>query len=169
MKYALLLLAGVLLAGSARADVVYDFTAMLGSSTGVVSASFTLTLPVPLAGTGATGDTPDQTFSPGANLVCNLCEYIDFYSNAVGHGFTVIPSDAFGYKFVGGQEDYIYFAPGDVTTNGVYFGIIVPGTLTVSGVASTTVPEPSSFELLALTLTGLALRSLRRRKTAALD
>ncbi len=61
------------------------------------------------------------------------------------------------------------FAPGDVTTDGIYETYIYtgePATLTVSGVEIST-PEPSSFALLAVGFTGLALGSLRRRQTAA--
>jgi hypothetical protein len=57
-KFALLLLAGLLMAGSVSADILYQFTGTCTDfSTGVIMGpvSFSLTMPSPFAGTGATG------------------------------------------------------------------------------------------------------------------
>lgn len=168
-RYVLFLLGTLLMAGSAFADIMtYQFSGTVkGFNNQILGPyTFSLTLPNALTGTGAVGNAPDEQFFPGPELVCNACSYISFYSDAVAHGFTGAPSDAFGYGFAtGGSEVFFYFAPGAVTTNGVYSNNLLIGQNDATLTVSSAVPEPSVLLLLmpvALTLTRLRGRKPRR-------
>lgn len=142
-----------------HANVVYDF-----SGTGVPNqvATFTLTVPNYITATGTTGLTPDASFVPGPQLVCNVCTRIDFYVDAVSRGFVSVPSNTVGYGVTNGQfftSYFFYFAPQSFTVNGTYTDVLGngfpnQGTLIVSG---TPVPEPGTFGLFSLAVTGLGL------------
>ena len=164
-------LAGIfvmLLAGFAQASVIYGFSGTYIDNTSgdlIGPVSFTLTLPTPIPNTGTTGFTPDDTYTPGGQLVCDVCDHVSFYYDGVSRGFTATPSNVVGYGVTDGEYVF-YFDPSSFTTDGVYtdvIGLWFPnqGTLTVSG--ASTVPEPSGLLLLGtgvLSLAGAVRRKL---------
>lgn len=157
-------LAVMILAGSAEAAYVYDFTGTYRdfNTNELKDAAFTLSLGSALAGTGAVGFTPDMSFLPGPELVCAGCSKVEYFYDAVAHGFTGTPSDVIGWGD-GGATYFFYFAVGAVTTPGVHDSIILDGlhdgTLKVS---VRQVPEPPTMLLLLSALTALG-RSIRNR------
>jgi hypothetical protein len=148
----------LLSAFAAHASVVYSFTGTYTDYfTGLSApASFTAASPTFVVSTGATGSTPDAGFVPGPEMVCDGCVKIDFFVDAVAHGWTTMPSNAVGYVTPEGIGYLFYFATNSFTVDGVYptiFGRLNKGTLTVSEVA---VPEPGSMVLLGTGIIGLA-------------
>lgn len=143
----------VFLGAFAQASVVYSFTGTYGGP----PVSFTLTVPSAVLA--------DASFVPGPQLVCDACDQINFFVDAVAHGFTSTPSNAVGYNVSNNGQFLFFFAPTSFTVDGVYTDVIGggfpdQGTLTVTGASS--VPEPSSVALLGTGLVGLAAVVRRR-------
>ncbi|HME35270.1 MAG TPA: PEP-CTERM sorting domain-containing protein [Candidatus Sulfotelmatobacter sp.] len=147
------LLLAIMLPALARADVVYSFTGAYSNSYTheiVGPFSFTLTVPSPI--------TADAFFDPGGQLVCDTCFNVWFAVDAVAHGLTKIPSNMIGYGVledgVPGRGFYFYFAPPSFTVDGTYTDVIGSwfpnqGTLTVTGAANSSTPEPGTLAMLA--------------------
>jgi hypothetical protein len=150
----------LILSAFASASVIYSFTGTYQGDGGQLMGPVSFTLTVP------TGVTADTTFSPSPQLVCDACDQINFYVDAVAHGFTSTPSNAIGYGLPGGTGYIFYFDPSSFVANGTYTDVIGSwfpnqGTLTVSGAASPS-PEPGTILMLGSGLLGVA--SLARRK-----
>lgn len=150
------LLALAIFALSSFAGVTYEFKgSRLQDPDAFTDATATLTLP---------GYATTRTdYLPGANLVCSVCNHVEMIPDAVAAGFTITPSSVVAYGVDGtGSTFFFYFEPSAFTTIGVHSSIILTGlhegTLTVTS----TIPEPSTFGLLAAGL-GFAAFRLRRR------
>jgi hypothetical protein len=144
----------LVLSALSHASVVYSFSGTYANGIGPVS--FTVTVPNYI--------TLDTGFTPGAQMVCDACDKVDFFVDAVAHGFTQIPSNAIGYEVTGGSNFLFFFAPQSFTVNGTYTDVIGndfpdQGTLIVS---ATPVPEPSSMLLMGTGVLGVA--GMLRRK-----
>ena len=164
-KIAGFLFAACLLTGTALADTTYTFSGMSNYAIPpFTGATFTLTTPSPIVA--------DSTFT-SAQLTCSFCTSIDFYIDAVAHGFTGTSSQMISYGFLGSAASgypnnaaFFYFDPGSFTTDGTYSSIILGSdqfaTLTVASSDPQVTPEPSSFLLLGSGL--LSFAGVVRRK-----